>query len=79
MANVEKSLMIEELSEENEQTKRDSKISWFVCFCGWLTQVVILGVLHGFGVFFVEFVEEFNATNSKAGTFHVKLTLSKCI
>lgn len=66
MSSHEKPLIVSDLSDEKEKLT-DSKRSWFVCFCGWLTQVVILGVLHGFGVFFVQFVDEFNATNSKAG------------
>lgn len=47
--------------------KKDSRYSWLVCACSCTTQVFILGVLHAFGVFFVEFIRAFNSTQSKAG------------
>lgn len=72
MSSVEKSLIETELIEEKSETvKKDSKVSWFICFNGWLTQILILGVLHGFGVFFVEFTKDFKSSKSKAGKFSV--------
>ena len=46
---------------------KDTKYSWFICCCTFLTQVFVLGVLHAFGVFFVEFVKEFNSPKGEAG------------
>ncbi|XP_071133843.1 monocarboxylate transporter 12-like isoform X2 [Mytilus edulis] len=67
MSSVEKSLIETELIKEKSETvKKDSKVSWFICFNGWLTQILILGVLHGFGVFFVEFTKDFKSSKSKA-------------
>ena len=46
---------------------KDTKYSWFICCCTCLTQVFILGVLHAFGVFFVEFLKEFNSPKGQTG------------
>ncbi|OWF53663.1 uncharacterized protein LOC110446130 [Mizuhopecten yessoensis] len=48
------------------QSKKDSRYSWFVCACGFVMQVFILGIHHAFGVFFVEFVKEFKVSKSQA-------------
>jgi hypothetical protein len=48
-------MITEVIDEESDNAKKDSNYSWFVCFQGWLTQVLITGFLHGFGVFFVKF------------------------
>ncbi|XP_046560171.1 uncharacterized protein LOC124269203 [Haliotis rubra] len=45
---------------------KDSKWAWIVCVCSWMTQVLILGILHAFGVFFVEFIEDFKTTKGTA-------------
>ncbi|XP_052089277.1 uncharacterized protein LOC127726021 [Mytilus californianus] len=67
MSSVEKSLIQTECTVNSSETaKKDSKLSWFICFNGWLTQILILGVLHGFGVFFVEFTKDFKSSKSKA-------------
>lgn len=47
---------------------KDSKFAWVKCFAAFTIQVVIVGVLHCFGVFFVEFIEEFNTTKAEAGS-----------
>lgn len=62
--------------EESDNAKKDSKYAWFVCFCGWLTQVLITGFLHGFGVFFVKFVDEFKASKSTTGEL-LRIILSR--
>ena len=49
-------------------TGKDSKISWVVCFAAFLVQVIIVGVLHVFGVFFVALIEEFQCSRAEAGT-----------
>ncbi|XP_071115322.1 uncharacterized protein [Haliotis cracherodii] len=45
---------------------KDSKWAWIVCVCSWITQVLILGILHAFGVFFVEFIEDFKTSKATA-------------
>lgn len=52
---------------ENIVFQKDTKYSWFVCTCAFFTQIFVLGVLHAFGVFFVEFVREFNASKGSTG------------
>lgn len=66
----------EVIDEKSDNAKKDSNYSWFVCFSGWLTQVLITGFLHGFGVFFVKFVEEFKASKSKTGEM-LRIILSR--
>lgn len=46
---------------------KDSFISWVVCACGFIARALIIGVLHGFGSFFVEFVKEFNISKECSG------------
>ena len=46
---------------------KDSKRAWVVCFAACLVQVVIVGVLHIFGLFFIVFLEEFQCSKAKAG------------
>ena len=77
MASAEKALIDHDETDthhnsEEEQNVddiilKDTKYSWFVCCCAFLSQVFILGVLHAFGVFFVEFVKEFNSPKGQAG------------
>ena len=59
----------EEIQHVDKGDLKDTKYSWFVCCCTFLTQVFILGVLHAFGVFFVEFLKEFKSPKGKAGKF----------
>lgn len=66
----------EVIVEESDNPKKDSKYSWFVCFSGWLSQVLITGFLHGFGVFFVKFVDEFKASKSETGEL-LRIILSR--
>ncbi|XP_060079659.1 monocarboxylate transporter 3-like [Ylistrum balloti] len=56
----------QEQLNENLISKKDSRYSWFVCACGFVMQVFILGVHHAFGVFFVEFIKEFKVSKSQA-------------
>ncbi|KAK3606747.1 hypothetical protein CHS0354_036545 [Potamilus streckersoni] len=46
--------------------QKDSRYAWLVCFCCFTSQVFILGVLHAFGVFFVEFLQSFGSTKAEA-------------
>lgn len=56
--------------------KKDTKYSWFVCSCTFVSQVFVLGILHAYGVLFVEFVKEFKAPKGKAG--NLKENMEKC-
>lgn len=51
--------------------EKDSFISWIVCACGFIARAIIVGVLHGFGSFFIEFVKEFNISKECSGTVSV--------
>lgn len=72
-AETEQALIDHNHDRNNDEQKlaimnlKDTKYSWFICSCAFLTQVFILGVLHAFGVFFVEFLKEFNAPKGEAG------------
>ncbi|XP_013401404.1 monocarboxylate transporter 10 [Lingula anatina] len=46
--------------------EKDGTRAWLVCFGGFLIQVLIVGFLHVYGIFFVKFLEEFKS--SKATT-----------
>ena len=46
---------------------KDSRVAWLVCFAAFLIQVLIVGVLHVIGVFFVQFLKEFECTKGDAG------------
>jgi hypothetical protein len=62
-------------SERRENIfRKDTKYSWFVCSCAFFTQIFVLGVLHAFGVFFVEFVKEFNASKGSTGNLRKTCT-----
>ena len=51
-----------------EWTKyKDGKRAWLVVIAAFSIQVVVVGILHIFGVFFVALVAEFNATKGDAG------------
>lgn len=42
----------------------DSCWSWFVCFGAWVINVLVVGVHHIFGIFFVELLKEFPDVSS---------------
>ena len=48
---------------------KDSKQAWLVCAAAFFIQVTIVGVLHVFGVFFVELLKEFDTSRAEAGKF----------
>ncbi|WAR07024.1 MOT10-like protein [Mya arenaria] len=52
---------VELLEKEVVGPEKDTKYSWFVCACAFISQIFVLGVLHAFGVFFVEFIKEFKS------------------
>ncbi|XP_034669106.1 monocarboxylate transporter 13 [Drosophila subobscura] len=53
-------------SEEYDLVPPDGGWGWLVLFGSCLTNILIPGTIKSFGVLFVEFVEEFNATTTKA-------------
>ena len=53
--------------DSNASIGKDSRRCWLVCFAAWLAQVVIIGVLHVFGVFLVALIEEFKCSRADAG------------
>ncbi|KAL5010182.1 hypothetical protein ScPMuIL_012487 [Solemya velum] len=69
MASPEKALLGQDLTasepKEIPRLQKDSKYCWLVVVCGFITQICILGVLHAFGVFYVEFLQEFNSSKAK--------------
>ena len=52
---------------ERLEALKDSKRAWLVCFAAFLIQVVIVGVLHVFGVFFVALIDEFHSSKAATG------------
>lgn len=54
-------------SSEEVVIVKDGKLAWVVCVAGFLLQVLIVGMLHVFGVFFVEFIQEFKKTKGEIG------------
>ena len=55
---------------------KDTRRCWYVVVAGFLIQVLILGVLHVFGVFFVALIEEFKCSKADAGmkfTFNIRI------
>lgn len=52
---------------DKESDQKDTYYSWVVCACGFVARVIIVGVLHGFGAFFIAFIEEFKITKEKSG------------
>ena len=49
--------------------KKDSGRAWLVCAAAFSVQVFIVGVLHIFGVFFVDLLEEFQCSKGEAGWY----------
>ena len=46
---------------------KDCGRSWLVCFAAFLIQVLNVGVMHVFGVFFVAFLDDFNKSKAETG------------
>ncbi len=46
---------------------KDSRQAWLVCLGAFLLQVLVVGVLHVFGVYMVAFLKEFKCTTVEAG------------
>lgn len=50
---------------------KDSRRSWIVCGAVIVTQILILGVLHAFGIFFVVLTHEFASTKANVGLYQI--------
>lgn len=59
----------ENASDTNQQTGPIDKQPWLICAYGFTSRVLIIGVLHGFGPFFITFLEEFKITKEKSGIY----------
>lgn len=83
MSSAEKSLIkhaetykgVESLEKEDTEFQKDTKYSWFVCSCAFITQVFVLGVLHAFGVFYVEFIKDFKSSKGETGNLQGSLAV----
>ena len=49
-------------------TRKDNKKAWLVCFAAFLIQVIVVGNLHVFGIYFISFLDEFKATKATTGS-----------
>ena len=70
MSSAARALIQEEDSnyiKEDCRLEKDTKYSWFVCSCAFFSQVFVFGVLHAYGVFFVEFLKDFKTSKGEAG------------
>ena len=54
-------------SSEKLARLKDSSKAWVVCFAAFVIQVLDVGVLHVFGVFFVALIDEFHSTRATVG------------
>ena len=44
--------------------KEDGALSWLVCFCAFISNAVVLGISHSFGVAFGTVMKDFNASEA---------------
>lgn len=57
-------------SDTNEQIGPNDKLKpWLICAFGFTSRLLIIGVLHGFGPFFIAFLAEFKITKEKSGIY----------
>lgn len=54
-----------------QRAYKDSRLSWIVCGAVIVTQILILGVLHAFGIFFVVLTHEFASTKANVGLYQI--------
>ncbi len=67
LVGVDLSLSDEEARKAILDSLKDSPRAWLVCVAACLIQIIHIGVLHVYGLFFIEFVEEFSCDKAKAG------------
>ena len=58
---------------------QDSAFSWLVAFCGFLSNVIILGCSYSYGVLFPELLQEFHAGKATTGERCAPFTLERII
>jgi hypothetical protein len=63
----ESSLKVNPLPVTVIHSRKDDKQAWIVCVAACLVQTLIIGVNHSFGVFYVEFLDEFHCSKGVAG------------
>lgn len=56
---------------------KDSRRSWIVCGAVIVTQILILGVLYVFGIFFVVLTHEFASTKANVGLYQILISYLK--
>lgn len=54
-----------------QRAYKDSRLSWIVCGAVIVTQILILSVLHAFGIFFVVLTHEFASTKANVGLYQI--------
>ena len=47
--------------------KKDDKKAWLVCIAAFVIQVIIIGNLHVFGIYFISFLNEFQGSKATTG------------
>ena len=45
----------------------DNRDAWIVLVASYLMQVVIMGIMHTFGIFYLSFLQEFGASEGVTG------------
>lgn len=47
---------------------KDGCYAWVVCLSSFMIQALVVGILHAYGVLYVEFIREFGSNSAEAGT-----------
>lgn len=80
--NMEFDDVLDESTEGKEESgppvhvvMKDNKRAWGVCVAAFLTQIIVMGNIHVFGLYFVSFLNEFKSTKATTGQFQFDLLL----
>ncbi len=46
---------------------KDNRKAWTVCMAAFFSQVIVMGNVHVFGIYYVSFLDEFKETKAKTG------------
>jgi len=57
----------------------DSKVSWFVCVCSSLANVIIMGCLYTYGILFPRILDEFQAGKARTGEYSKLITVDRIL
>ena len=49
--------------------KKDDRKAWLVCIAAFFIQVIIVGNLHVFGIYFISFTNEFQGSKATTGMY----------